>query len=470
MRLITCSNSQPQVDLETGALQTTPGSPGGLVPIVLSLFNEVGGHWIFTSAKSGAAATAERSGGESIVLTPVSFHQQLADRHYDRISIRLFLWLFHYIFETPYEPSFDRTTRDDWSGYEAVNRRFADEIARIHRNESDEVVLVHDFHLMLVPEYFNRTVRGRRSRLAYFHHVPWCAPDYFALLPDRMRTRVLHSLLSCEFIGFHSRRWAEAFLACCARFVPDAEVGRDRVVYRDHTSVVTAVPGPIDSETLDLLRADPITAHSCERLTAQADGRRAIVRVDRLDLWKNLIRGFEAFELLLSRQPALAGDLWFCAIVTPPRKPTERSIHYRARCEATVDRINERFGSADPDRRPISLLYPEAEGSSRHRAVAALEISSVTLVNPTLDGLNMVAKEAVIAGSESPLLLSVGAGAYEQLRSAVTPVHPFDIESTAEALLGALDAGQSASMDSCRAQLRAESGSAWLNALLSPPG
>ncbi|MFG1675416.1 trehalose-6-phosphate synthase [Micromonospora sp. NPDC049282] len=430
---------------------------------MVSLLEEVGGHWIYTSPTEGVPPPA-RPG--PITLHPLVFDARLSAQHYAGISIQTFLWLHHYVFDTTYEPTFDYRVVEQWAGYEEVNRRFAREISLAHQNSSDEIVLVHDFHLMMVPLFFTDDTPGRQSRLIYFHHVPWCEPDYFSLLPEWLRTRVLESLLRCDVVGFHSRRWANAFLACCERFLPAVKVDGNRVEYAGHRSTVAVAPGPIDGGALLELREDPSTAAWRERLLARARHRRPVVRVDRLDLWKNVIRGFEAFELMLSRDPALADELWFCAVVTPPRRPSERSGRYRDRCEETVARINDRFNpGSGAATEPVSLIYPQAGDNTRHRAVAALEVSAVTLVNPTFDGLNMVAKEALVVGS-APVLLSVNAGAYEQLRDGVTPIHPFDVEATADALSTAVAGDAVDDAGGRRAALRQESAAEWLRRLL----
>ncbi|MGV9613882.1 trehalose-6-phosphate synthase [Nocardia xishanensis] len=406
-------------------------------------------------------------GSGPITLEALEFDEKLSASHYDRIAIRTLLWLFHYVFDTTYEPSFSRNMSEHWAGYRTVNERFAQAILHSQSNSADEVVLIHDFHLMMVPTLLTEVNIERRNKLVYFHHVPWCAPDYFAVLPEWIRTPILNSLLQCDVVGFHSQRWANAFVSCCERFLPEVKIDGYELTHRGNRSAVVTAPGPIDAQALDILREDPITAAWRDNLHRRARGRAPIVRVDRLDLWKNVIRGFEAFELILDREPGLARDLWFCAIVTPPRKPTDRTSLYRARCEETVARINAKFRTGDVE--PISLVYPGEADNTRHRAVAALEISAATLVNPTLDGLNMVAKESVVVGSAAPLLLSVNAGAYEELRSGVLPIHPFDVESTAEALLTAIGSGAPTTMANCRIALRQETAASWLRALLAEP-
>lgn len=463
MRLITCSNSAPHFDPATGRLRLGPGSPGGLIPIMVALLDELSGDWVFT-APSGTPSEPDANG--PVGLHPLVLDDRLADAHYGAVSIRTLLWLFHYAFDTTHEPSFGPEFRAAWEGYRAVNERFAAAMVRLRHNDPDEVVLVHDFHLMLVPGLLG-AAPARRGRLVYFHHVPWCGPDYFGVLPEWMRTAILTSLLAGDVVGFHSRRWAEAFLACCERFLPAAKVDTDRVEHEGHIARVAVSPGPIDASALGELVDSPGTAGWRERLATEAGGRRAIVRVDRLDLWKNVVRGFEAFELLLSRAPALADELWFGAVVTTPRRPTERSAQYQARCEAAAARINDRFGGRLA---PVSLIYPEGGGNTRHRAVAALQSAAAVLVNPTFDGLNMVAKEAAVVAPDTPLLLSVNAGAYDQLRTGVTAIHPFDVEMTADALDAALDGAPPPGARQCHASLLRESAATWLAGLLAPPG
>jgi trehalose 6-phosphate synthase len=311
-------------------------------------------------------------------------------------------------------------------------------------------------------------VSNRSSRLAYFHHVPWCQPDYFGILPEWMRTQILESLLTCDVVSFHCDRWGDAFLACCDSFLPGASIASRTVVYRGRATKVTSAPGPIDAQVLDDLEEQPATARWQDLLTRRANGRKIIARVDRLDLWKNLVRGFSAYEALLRRMPRLAEDYWFCAIVTPPRLQTDRHYQYQATCDEAVKRINSEFA----DGNAVSLIYPDNSGSQRYRAVAALALSSATLVNPTYDGLNLVAKESLVINPHAPLLLSTNAGVYPQLAGAALPVQPFDIVSTTDALEHALQAPNAydrKEVDACVTRLRGERTTAWLSAILGNP-
>jgi trehalose 6-phosphate synthase len=215
---------------------------------------------------------------------------------------------------------------------------------------------------------------------------------------------------------------------------------------------------------VERLRDEPATAEWRARLERDASGRRVIARADRIDLWKNLPRGFAAYRSLLERKPGLAGEWWFCAVATPPGRPTERTRELHRACEGMVAEINERFGA--PGRPAVSLICPDL-ATTRNAVVAALSGADLTLVNPTFDGMNLVAKEALYLGERAPLLLSVNAGAYEQLADHVTPVHPFDVEATASAMLDAMTSGAvPAGRAAARRLLRDQDANGWLDRMM----
>jgi trehalose 6-phosphate synthase len=471
MKLIICSNSAPRWQDGVGLL---PRSPGGLVPLLVTLLGEHGGDWVCTAPTNGAPATPDglvTDAGEPVEVTSlpggVRLHQvrqpkPVIDQHYTEIGIRLMLWLFHYLFDTVREPMFDRRFAAAWDGYETVNRAYADRLATLMTHSPDELVLINDYHLFLVPEMLGPRPEGG-GQVAFFHGLPWCDPDYFGLLPPRIRDRILISLLRCDVAGFHCTRWARAFQACCARFLPGCEIEDHRVVYEGHETRIAIAPFPLDVETVERMRDEPDTALWREHLHGLAEGRQMIVRADRIDLWKNLPRGFTAYESLLERKPGLADEWWFCAVATPPSRTTERSRDLQRKCEKIVNRINDRFGM--PHRPAVSLVYPDL-ATTRNCVVAALSDADLTLVNPTLDGMNLVAKEALYLGERAPLLLSVNAGAYEELAGHVTPVEPFDVEGTAQTMLEAMNGtGVSAEQAAGRDLLRGQNATGWLTRL-----
>jgi trehalose 6-phosphate synthase len=453
MKLIVCSNSAPRWQDSAGLL---PRSPGGLVPLLAMLLGKHGGDWV--------CAAPAGPGDGSVEVTPlpggVTLHQlhlpeAMAAQHYQAVGVRMLLWLFHYLLDTSRQPL---PGRGAWAGYEAVNRAFADRAAALMTGAPGELVLVNDHHLFLVPGML-----AGRSRVAYFHGLPWCEPEYFAILPGYARDQVLASLLRADVVGFHCTRWARAFLACCARFLPGCAVSDQGVTLDGRRTKVVVAPFPLDVDAVRRMRDDPATARWRERLELAGGGRRMIVRADRIDLWKNLPRGFAAYQSLLEREPGLSAQWWFCAVASPPRRPNERVMELQRACEDMVASINERFGAAG--RPAVSLIHPEL-ASTRNCVVAALSRADLTLVNPTFDGLNLVAKEALFLGDGAPLLLSVNAGAYEQLASQVRPVHPFDVEATASVMLDAMSSARpTRQREAALRSLPDQDASSWLEQL-----
>jgi trehalose 6-phosphate synthase len=161
---------------------------------------------------------------------------------------------------------------------------------------------------------------------------------------------------------------------------------------------------------------------------------RLIVRVDRLEPSKNILRGFLAFETLLSRAPRLRGRVTMLAFLVPSRTSLREYGDYGRKVQAAVDRINARFGRADW--RPVRLFYE----NDYAQALAGLSIADVILVNPLVDGMNLVAKEAaVVSDRDAAIVLSETAGAYDQMADGVLTVAPADVIGTAQALRDGLE-------------------------------
>lgn len=468
MRLIVCSNSAPDMYLGPGRGERVFASPGGLVPMMTAVLSGTGGDWIFTATSQGGpgAPLPEFPGGD-VRLYPVDIPESTAQRYREDYCLKTLIWLFHYLLQTELSVSPMPGSRAAWEAYKAVNQMFADALFRIHGNAPDEVVLVNDLHLLLVPGLFARKARSRNSRLVYFHHVPWCEPEYFGILPAVQREEILKSLLCADIVGFHSGRWAKAFLDCCTRYIAGIHVDGSCLTLGDHMTRLAVSPGTVDPGALARTDAAPQTQEWRRALCQQARRRHVIARVDRLDLWKNHLRGFSAYERLLEESPHLAADLWFCVVATPTRLQTERHLSYRASCEEIVARINRRFGAGSET---VSLLYPDGGRSSRHLAVAALGLASVALVNPIWDGLNLVAKEAVLLGAGPQLILSANAGVHDQLGAASLSINPFDEEATSQALSQAIETtgpDAAARAEHARGLLAHESALTWLDTLLS---
>jgi trehalose 6-phosphate synthase len=395
-----------------------------------------GGTWIAAAISDGDRAVAkERPGGSEAG----GFDLRLLDlpraehaHHYDTVSNEYLWFLFHYLFDTANTPLFGETFAQAWTAYRAINQRYAD---AVQVASPAHAVLVHDYHLMLVGDLLRRRGRSRRPIL-YFHHTPWCDPDYFSILPDDIAKEILQGLLAYDVIGFHARRWADAFLACCERFLAGASVSADHVTWRRRSSRIVIAPVPLDTERLAAAAAGPEATAWSARHDEMRDGRKLLLRVDRIDLSKNPLRGFLAFETLLERRPALAGEILFLALLYPSRLNVETYRRYYAECTGVVRRVNDRFEQRTKSATgPIELVFED----QYERSLGAMRVCDALLVNPIFDGLNLVAKEGAFVNERSgALILSRNAGVYEELGDAALPINPFDITETADAIASSL--------------------------------
>jgi trehalose 6-phosphate synthase len=466
MRLVVCSNSHPSTVHETAGHDTAgglrPDGAGGLVPHLLSLLGADGGTWLF--ADDGSAGQWPDRVGD-VELHPVRISTCERRGHYERISIDVLQRVFHYLHTTAFEPAFDEDLAQAWNTYRAVNEAFAGALGHAAAVDSDDaVVLINDYHLLLVAGMVRRANAHAGARIVYSHGVPWCEPDYFSLLPTFVRKAILTSLLCCDDVVFHASRWRDAFARCCARHLRGADVSDDVVGYNDHVTRMIVSPFPLDSETVQELRDGEGVARWRSELQDIARGRHIVVRVDRLDLWKNHLRGFAAFDALLRRRPQLVDDVWFLAVTTPPRYQSPEHLRYAEACRTAVAAINETWRAGRSE--PVLLLGPGTPDDVRARAIAALELASTVLVNPTFEGFSVVAKEAVFLGEASAVLLSTTAGAYEQLASTTVPLDPFDVVATTDALEAAVTNANTidvAVRGRWRERIRSETARDWLS-------
>lgn len=393
---------------------------GGLAPSLVHALAGSGALWIATAMSDGDRRAAREgvpaslSGGTELRL--VELPQEVQRAAYQVVANGTLWFLYHGLFDRTRQPSFDRRWHEAWDGYRAFNRALAEEVA----GSADEgaTVVVNDYHLALVGGHL-ATLRPD-LRTVHFHHTPFCDPGELRVLPDAVASELLGSLASFGACGFHTERWAEQFRRCAS-----AVLGEAPVVF--HSALGT------DADDLRLVAASPGCAARRDDLLERLDGRLLLFRSDRVELSKNLLRGFLAYEELLDTTPSLRGRVTFIARTYPSREDIAEYVAYRHDVEHLVDRVNERFGS--PDHLPIELEVADDFEAS----VAALSCYDVLLVNPVRDGMNLVAKEGpVVNGRDGVLALSREAGAFDELAASALEVQPFDVSGTAAVLDRAL--------------------------------
>jgi trehalose 6-phosphate synthase len=453
-KLLVVSNRGPIsfVRDEEGGLQTRRGA-GGLVVTLGPGAQRDAALWLAAAVtdeeREGAASGAVTSGGFRFL--PVAVDPDDYRAYYDVVANQTLWFCLHGLWDRPRRPRFDRHWWEAWARYRTVNELFA--AAADGAAEEGAAVLVQDYQLALVPAL----LRARRPdvRVSTFLHTPWCSPQELMTLPDEVGRQLMEGLCQGGPVGFHTDRWAEAF-ADCAR----------RVLGTEASTFVA--PAATDTEDLRAVASSPACDDAFMRLEEAVGDRRLIVRVDRMEPSKNVLRGFWAYDEMLEVHPEWRGRVVFAAMVYPSRIGLSEYQAYGQEALALAARLNDKWGTQDWT--PV-LLDP---ADDYPRSVAALRRYDVLLVNPVRDGMNLVAKEGPLVNQhDGVLVLSREAGAWAELGEHAVGVNPFDITETAEALARALD-GPSDERARRAAELReaAESGTPlrWFDDLVAQAG
>ncbi len=426
---------------ESGNVQTQRGS-GGVVTALTGLAQHVDATWIACARTEVDAAWHEGTlplAGHGRIRVQFLSADPAAYRGYHDVIANPLLWfLQHAMWDVSRAPVIDRATWQAWEeGYKTVNRLFADAIVQqVRANPRPTLVMLQDYHLYLVARYVRERMRTRRRpTVLHFIHVPWPGSTYWRLLPGTMRQAILDSLCAVDLLGFQTREDGLNFIRGCESFLPGAHVNfkRGRVWYRNHATHVRDFPISIDVEALRQLAGSPEVAGYRSEIQNIAGDRQLIVRVDRIEPSKNIVRGFQACEEMLESHPEHRGRVKFLALLVPSRLNVDEYQSYLDELMAAAGRVNARFG--DGDWEPVRVLV----GKNYPRAVAGLQLYDALLVNAIADGMNLVAKEGPIVNRrDGVLILSERTGARQQLEPGAIVIAPCDVYATGEALHQAL--------------------------------
>ena len=421
------------------------------------------------------------------------------DRAYNNVANSTLWFLLHQLFDTPSQPRFGREFRRDWESYLAYNEAFADALTEEAQGqptlgrptlagEAGLRVLIQDYHLCLAPRLLRDRLGDRLGGrlggdardvgIGHFCHTPWAPPDYYRMLPDEIGRALLDGILGADRAGFHAERWATAFMDCCAA-VLGAQVSRTgldgpgpgpvgRVTYRGHVTEVAVHPLGVDAPALrERAAAGDVRAHAGALRRAAGD-RKLIVRVDRTELSKNIVRGLAAYRELLATRPQWRGRVVHLAFAYPSRSALAEYRAYTDQVRELARQINGEFRTADWD--PLVLEVKD----DYPRSLAACALADVLLVNPIRDGMNLVAQEGpVLSERGCALVLSREAGAAATLAADALLVNPYDVTETAEALHRALtmpDAERQRRSAALAATAAADPPARWLGGQLASLG
>ncbi len=442
-RLIFASNRGP-VDFTLspdGQISVQRGG-GGLITALTPVSRFVPVTWIASAMTEGDRRVAQESDGpvrapftdEEIYSRFVVVPRPVYQRHYSVFCNPLLWFLQHYMWNTPRTPSIGRSIYEAWEdGYVPVNKAFAQAVAEEAKgDERSPFVFVHDYHLYLVPGEVRQLLPD--APILHFTHIPWAGPRYWGILPQFMRRQIHENLCAANIVGFQTMHDVRDFLQCCELFLKGATVDHRQctVVYKDWLTRVTSYPISIDAAGLCQFAQSPeVQEH--ERNLEPLRREMTIVRVDRAEPSKNVIRGFRAYRNLLERYPDLRRRVVFLAFLVPSREALPVYQDYSEELFEVVDAINDEYG--DQDWQPIHVFYED----NYAQAIAAMRLYDVLLVNPLMDGMNLVAKEGPLVNNrDGVLVLSEMAGAHEQLGDYALSVCPTDLEGTLRALYAAL--------------------------------
>jgi trehalose 6-phosphate synthase len=436
------SNRGPaQFELDSSGERIARRGGGGLVTALQGLVSHRKALWIASAMTDEDLAVTREAGGEptSVEVEGVTYDVLLVeseaeayDRFYNVIANPILWFIQHYLWDLSNAPDIRQQEADAWDyGYRIVNEDIAEAVVGAIEGQPDPVVMLHDYHLYTCPG----VIREARPDvfLHHFVHIPWTQPDSWRILPARMREEIYRGMLANDIIGFHTTAYCRNFLHCCQELMElEVDFERMAVVHADRETWVRPYPLAIDAERLERV-AQSEEVISCEEALLERRRDHLILRVDRADLSKNVLRGFTAFDTFLQQHPEFRERVTFIAHLQPSRQDVPEYQEYLERIEALVAVVNHRHGTTDW--MPIDLRIYE----NFPEAVARYKQFDLLMVNPIFDGMNLVAKEAPAVNTrDGVVMLSENTGSHEELGDCTLTVNPFDIQEQADAIHRAL--------------------------------
>ena len=473
-KLIVVSNRPPVTfTREADGNRVPRRGGGGLVTALRSLVERHDVTWVASAMGAEDRAVAREAGGEAFEETArngspyrlrlVAPDPQAYDGYYNVIANPVLWFVQHYLWGLAAAPDVDHGLHHAWTeGYLAVSRTFADAVASELHREPEAAVFFHDYHLYAVPALVRE--RAPEATLAHVVHIPWTQPDYWRVLPDAIRRTVHEGLLANDLVSFHTRRWRRNFLLSC-RDLLGAEVDWETgdIAFGGRVTATRARPISVDPAEFDAL-AETATVLAEEAEIAARRPEILVLRVDRADPSKNVVRGFKAFDLYLASHPEMHGRISMLALLDPSRQDIPEYSEYLGAIQRAARSVNDHFGR--DGWLPVDLRIED----NFPQAVAAYKQFDVLLVNAIFDGMNLVAKEAPLVNTrDGVLILSENTGAHDELAPWALTVNPFDVVGQAEAIEQAIALPveeRRARIDAIRKHVREHDIGAWIDGQL----
>jgi trehalose 6-phosphate synthase len=474
-KLIVVSNRGPvSYDRTSTGERIARRGGGGLVTALRNLLALHDVTWIACAMSDEDRVVAGEHGGEAAGETLrdgspyrirlVAPDPSAYDWYYNVVANPTLWFLQHYMWGLPYAPDLDLGLHTAWfNGYLPVNEAFAAATVAELERDAEAAVFFHDYHLYLAPKLVRARCPGALT--THFIHIPWPQSDYWHVLPEHLRRDVHEGLLANDVVGFHTERWRRNFLHACEDLLgAEVDATRSTVTYEGRTTLVTCHPIGVDPAEFDALKDDADVLGE-ERLIAERRPEYLVVRVDRADPSKNVVRGFRAFALFLDTHPELQGRVTMLALLDPSRQEVPEYSEYLAAVQREVRAVNDRF--QQEGWLPIDLQIADNFAQS----IAAYKQYDALLVNAIFDGLNLVSKEApLVNGRDGVLILSENTGSSEELAEWALTINPFDVYGQAQAINAALTmpaAERRRRLEATQAHVREHDLAAWITAQLA---
>ncbi|MBT1695450.1 bifunctional alpha,alpha-trehalose-phosphate synthase (UDP-forming)/trehalose-phosphatase [Fulvivirgaceae bacterium PWU4] len=356
-------------------------------------------------------------------LLPVYLSAEIIQEYYYEFCNRTIWPLFHYF------PDHVSHNFRSWQYYEEANAMFYATLQQCLR--PDDVVWIHDYHLMLLPQMIRRGFP--EVSVSFFLHIPFPTTDIFRHLSRAEQVGILEGLLGADVIGFHTYGYAHEFLQCILK-VLKLKSDQHEIVLNDRKVKVDIFPMGIDYAGIRRLSLSKQCGSIRESIRQDFSGYKLILSVDRLDYTKGILNRLIAFEQLLEQFPEWREKVVLMMIVAPSRREIGAYQQIKRSIDEWVGRINGSYGT----NKWVPVIY-QYKQFNLTELCALYAASDVALVTPLRDGMNLIAKEFIASHTDKKgvLILSEMAGAINELVDAVA-VNPYSTEEMVAALVRAL--------------------------------
>lgn len=432
MRLVIVSNRLPvTVSKELPAAGTRP-SIGGLVTGISAYLATIeNGQTCFDDyvwvGWPGAFIEPRQwdmlAGDDRSKLIPVFLDEDVVQQYYYGFCNKILWPLFHYF------PNYIEYDPALWAYYEKANHSFCS-VLKEHLRD-DDVVWVHDYHLMLLPGLLRR--HFPELNISFFLHIPFPTNDIFRFLGKTEQRGLLEGLLGADVIGFHTSGYAQNYFQCISKLLK-LTYDRQEFVHEDRNIKVDVFPMGIDYRGIqDIARTEKCVALR-KKLCSDFAGYKLVLSIDRLDYTKGILNRLMAYNQLLQRYPGWREKVVLMLIVAPSRREITAYQQIKRSIDEWVGNINGSYGTNTW----VPVIYQYRQ-FNLPELCALYGASDVGMITPLCDGMNLIAKEFIAAHTDGKgvLVLSEMAGAIDELTDAVA-VNPNNIEEMVNGLVQAL--------------------------------